>query len=400
MAYLQKLLTSNHSFSHDENLEKFRFTLLNTLFIIATLFSIFNLLGSYFEIIKFPPTYEKALFIYIVLNTFAFIYLRKAKEYYLKVVYFTILNAFGLFIAALLLSPADGFRLIWFFILLLASFVLLGKKYGVYLMLIISAVILLIYLNYELGFTPLTISTFFNSFFIFTAFVYYFINKIDKDAVELKSLNETLKVKVEEETAQRIEKEILLQEVHHRVKNNLHIILSIIQLQQNEDNPIEQTTLLIDLENRINAIAKSYEMLIGNNDLQNIIMKTYLEELLTDIYDSFSHENYNVEIITDINATLPLKEAVYVGLISNEIITNSYKYAFPDNKGNLYLSLIQKENDYVLTIKDDGVGFIPNKNSTSLGQKLIRTLVTEQLNGVLELNSDNGTKYSIGFTLS
>jgi len=400
MAYLQKLLTSNHSFSHDENLEKFRFILLNTLFIIATLFSIINLLGTYFDIIKFPPTYEKALFIYIVLNTFAFIYLRKAKKYYLKVVYFTILNAFGLFIAALLLSPADGFRLIWFFILLLASFVLLGKKYSIYFMLLISAVILLIYLNYELGFTPLTISTFFNSFFIFTAFVYYFINKIDKDAVELKSLNETLKVKVEEETAQRIEKEILLQEVHHRVKNNLHIILSIIQLQQNEDNPIEQTTLLIDLENRINAIAKSYEMLIGNNDLQNIIMKTYLEELLTDIYDSFSHENYNVEIITDINATLPLKEAVYVGLISNEIITNSCKYAFPDNKGNLYLSLIQKGNDYFLTIKDDGVGFIPNKNTSSLGQKLIRTLVTEQLNGVLELNSDNGTKYSISFALS
>jgi len=399
MAYLQNLLTSNHSFTHDENLEKFRFSLLNTLFIIATLFSIFNLFSSYFDIIQFPPTYEKALFIYIFLNIFAFSYLRKDKEYYLKVVYFTILNAFGLFVSALLLSPDDGFRLIWFFILLLASFVLLGKKYGVYFMLLISAVILLIYLNYNLGFTPLTISTFFNSFFIFTAFIYYFINKIDKDAVELKKLNETLRVKVEEEIAQRKEKEILLQEVHHRVKNNLQIILSMIQLQQNENSPIEQTTLLIDLENRINAIAKSYEVLIGNNDLQNIIMQTYLEELLADIHDSFSHETYHVEIITDICAILPLKEAVYVGLISNEIITNSYKYAFPDNKGKLFLSLIQKGDDYFLTIRDDGVGFTPNENTSSLGQKLIRTLVMEQLNGVLELNSDNGTKYSISFTL-
>lgn len=234
---------------------------------------------------------------------------------------------------------------------------------------------------------------------IFTAFIYYFINKIDKDAIELKNLNGTLRNKVKIETAQRIEKEILLQEVHHRVKNNLHIILSMIQLQQNEENDMEQTNLLVDLENRINDIAKSYEMLISNNDLQNIMMKTYLEELLTDIHDSFSHSNHDVEFFTDINATLPLKEAVYVGLITNEIITNSYKYAFPDNKGKLYVSLIQKKNNYFLTIQDDGIGFTPNKHSSSLGQKIIHSLVTEQLNGELKLDSENQTKYSIQFTL-
>ncbi|PHS33359.1 MAG: hypothetical protein COA92_05590 [Sulfurovum sp.] len=237
------------------------------------------------------------------------------------------------------------------------------------------------------------------SFFIFTGFIYYFISKIDKDAIELKHLNESLKEKVEIETAQRIEKEILLQEVHHRVKNNLHIILSMIQLQQNEDNPREQSNLLIDLENRINAIAKSYEMLVNNNDLQNIVMKAYLEELLEDIHSSFSYTDYDVEFLTDIDATLPLKEAVYIGLITNEIITNSYKYAFPNNKGKLYISLIQTKNSYLLIIEDDGIGFTPKKNISSLGQKLIHTLVTEQLNGVLELNSKNQTKYSIQFTL-
>lgn len=400
MVFLQNLLIGNHHFNNDENLEKFRFTLLNTLLIIATFFGFINLLGSYLDIIKFPPTYEKVLLVYIILNVFALLYLRKDKKFYFKVVHFIILNAFILFASALILSIDDSFRLIWFFILLLSYFVLVGKKYGVYFMLIISAVILLIHLNYNLGFSPLTISTFFNAFLIFTGFIYYFISKIDKDAAELKHLNRTLEEKVEIEIAERIEKEILLQEVHHRVKNNLHIILSMIQLQQNEDNNTQQKSLLIDLENRINAIAKSYEILISNNSLQKIVMKTYLEELLADIHDSFSYGNDNIEFKIDIHATLPLKEAVYIGLITNEIVTNSYKYAFTDNKGKLSVSLIQKENNYVLTIEDDGVGFTPKENMATLGQKLIHTLVTEQLNGKLTLDSKNQTKYNIRFTLT
>ena len=400
MAYLENLLISNHHFSHDENLEKFRFTLVNTLLIIATFFGLLNLLGSYFNIIKFPETYEKILLIYIILNVLAFFYLRKDKRFYLRVVHFIILNAFILFVSALLLSLDDSFRLIWFFILLLSYFVLVGKKYGVFFMLFLSAVILVIYLNYDLGFTPLTISTFFNSFFIFTGFIYYFISKIDKDAIELKHLNKTLKTKVKMETAQRKEKELLLDEVHHRVKNNLHIILSMIQLQQNTDEYTPQTNLLIDLENRINTIAKSYEMLISNNSLEKINMKNYLEELLTDIDESLSHPDHDIKFSTDINATLPLKEAVYIGLIANEIITNSYKYAFPNKKGKLFLSLVQKGSNYFLTIQDDGIGFKYNKKITSLGQKLIDTLIREQLNGELELDSENKTKYNIRFSLA
>jgi two-component sensor histidine kinase len=400
MSYLQSLLISNHHFNDDENLEKFRFTLLNTLLIIATFFGFINLLGSYFEIIKFPAIYEKILLIYIILNVVALLYLRKDRRFYLRVVHFIIFNAFILFTSALLLSLDDSFRLIWFFILLLSYFILVSKKYGIYFMFILSAVILVIYLNYDLGFTSLTISTFFNSFFIFTGFIYYFINKIDKDAIELKHLNQTLKTKIEIETTQRIEKEVLLQEVHHRVKNNLHIILSMIQLQQNENNHTEDTSLLIDLENRINAIAKSYEMLMDNTSLQQISMKSYLEELLADMHESLSHPSHDIEFSTDINATLPLKEAVYIGLISNEIITNSYKYAFPNKKGKLHISLIQKGKSYVLTIKDDGIGFTPNKDTSSLGQKLIHTLVVEQLNGKLLLDTKNQTKYNIQFTLA
>ena len=194
-------------------------------------------------------------------------------------------------------------------------------------------------------------------------------------------------------------KELLLQEVHHRVKNNLYIILSMIQLQQNNKNNKQEESLLIDLENRINAIAKTYDMLIVSEDLQHIDMKPYIEHLLDDIQESFTHLKYNIDFHTEIHATLPLKEAVYVGLIINEAITNSYKYAFETEKGTIHVSLIEKNKEYILNIKDSGVGFKNNKEHSSLGMKLIQTLAKEQLYGTFNLESTGHTHYKIVFDL-
>jgi len=401
MTFLQNSLTSNFHFNDNENLSKFRFILLNTLLIIATIFAFINLFMSYFNLIKLPDMYENVLLVYAILNIIAFIVLRKHKNFYLYVVHFIIFNAYVLFVAALILSPEDSFRLIWFFILLLSYFVLVGKKYGLYFMLIIAMTILVSYFNFNLQYNSLSISTFFNAFFIFTAVIYYFMGKIEKDEIEFKRLNKILKEKVEKEVSLRVEKELLLQEVHHRVKNNLQVILSIVRLQHNENNQEKQTDLLIDLENRINAIAKSYEMLIINDNLQHIQMKPYLDALIIDMKENFFHLNHDIKFTTNIDAYLPLKEAVYVGLISNEIITNSCKYAFPDKKGQILISLIQEDKTYSLIISDDGIGFIQKESSsgTSLGQKLISTLVTEQLKGSLNVESISGTKYIIEFSL-
>ena len=399
MVFLQNILTSNYDFNNYENLSKFRFILLNTLLIIATFFAFINLGMSYSNLIKLPDLYEKVLLTYTILNIFAFMVLRKSKDFYLSVVHFIIFNAYVLFIAALILSPEDSFRLIWFFILLLSSFVLVGKKYGLYFMFIITCTILIIYATFNLGYNALSISTFFNAFFVFTAFMYYFTNKIDKDELEFERLNQMLEQKVEKEVSLRMEKEVLLQEVHHRVKNNLHIILSIVRLQHNPNNQTQQTELLIDLENRINAIVKSYEMLIVNDNLQSIQMQSYLETMISDMKENFFHLNYEIEFDSNIDAQLPLKEAVYIGLISNEIITNSYKHAFPNKKGKITLSLLEKNNTYKLHIHDDGIGFIQKESSTSLGQKLIYTLATEQLKGTIEIQSVAETSYTIQFTL-
>ena len=343
--------------------------------------------------------YENVLLVYIILNSIAFIFLRKNRNFYVYVVHFIILNAYGLFVSALILSPEDSFRLIWFFILLLSYFVLVGKKYGLYFMLIITSTVLIIYFYFNLGYNPLSISTFFNAFFVFTAFMYYFTNKIDKDEIEFERLNQILEQKVKKEVTLRTEKEVLLQEVHHRVKNNLQIILSMVRLQHNEKNHTQETGLLIDLENRINTISKSYEMLIVNDNLQSIQMKPYLDTIILDMKENFFHLNYEIKFDSSIEAQLPLKEAVYVGLITNEILTNSYKHAFPNKKGQISLSLTEKDNIYSLCIYDDGIGFIQKKCTTSLGEKLIYTLVTEQLMGTINIESVGKTIYTVEFTL-
>jgi len=194
-------------------------------------------------------------------------------------------------------------------------------------------------------------------------------------------------------------KEMLLQEVHHRVKNNLQIILSIIRLQNDEISDISISKKLIALEHRVNAIAKTYTMLLETTDTNEIDMKAYIESLLTDISQTFNDSKKTITIKTDIQAIVPLKEAVYIGLIINELVTNAYKYAFDDHKGTISITLIQKKNHFLLTIKDNGKGYILRENNHTLGLKLIHTLVYHQLEGTIEQETNNHTQYIIKFVI-
>ena len=194
-------------------------------------------------------------------------------------------------------------------------------------------------------------------------------------------------------------KEMLLQEVHHRVKNNLQVILSMIRLQNDEikDKVIKEK--FINLENQINAIAKTYNMLLMKDDLEEIDMQEYIDSLLLDIQETVNYESHQISIKTDIDAMIPLRESVYIGLIINELVTNAYKYAFDDHKGTVYISLHHNKNDFILTVEDDGKGFMVEENNNTLGLKLIHTLVYNQLGGNMETFTNNYTKYIIRFTI-
>ena len=203
-----------------------------------------------------------------------------------------------------------------------------------------------------------------------------------------EELNETLK-----------EKELLLREIQHRVKNNLQIILSMIRMQNDASSDQNTKETLERLENRINAISKTYSMLLTNNDIQDIDMKVYVEELLNDLIISIGDkERKQIKIISNIHANLPLKTAVYIGLIINELVTNAYKHAFPTGKGKITINLKEVNKQYILEILDDGMGYDAKTSKHSLGLKLINVLVKHQLKGSLTTIVQPHCKYTIRFS--
>ncbi len=193
-------------------------------------------------------------------------------------------------------------------------------------------------------------------------------------------------------------KELLLKEEHHRIKNNLQIILSMVRLQSDEIADKSVIDKFTNLENRINAIAKTYNMLLLDDNLDEIDMQEYIESLLIDIQASMCDMDCDIQIETEIHASLPLDKSVYVGIIINELATNAYKYAFDGTKGIIFISLYENEGMYTLTIKDNGKGFNYDKKTKSLGIKLIQTLVSQQLNGEIKMRTNGLTQYTIRFS--
>jgi two-component sensor histidine kinase len=237
----------------------------------------------------------------------------------------------------------------------------------------------------------------------------YAIVQRQKEHADLALLNEsknreaTIQSEVVRKTVQlkrALEsKETLLAEVHHRVKNNLQVILSIIRLQDDETRDVGMKEKLKNLESRISAIAKTYDMLILKDDLGKIDMDEYIEALLSDLSEGYRQATHRVKMRRKINATLPLKESVYVGLIINELVSNAYQHAFGSQTGTIGVSLTQEESHYTLVVEDNGCGYVHDPSMQTLGLKLIHALVYYQLEGTMESQTDGHAKYTIRFTI-
>lgn len=196
------------------------------------------------------------------------------------------------------------------------------------------------------------------------------------------------------------EKEILLKEIHHRVKNNLQVISSILNLQSSfvtDENTLE---ILQESRNRIRSMAIIHENLYRTEDFSSINFSSYLENLSANLVASY---RINEEVVLETNLNdvdLILDQAIPCGLLVNELITNALKYAWKHGeKGIITINLFQTGPDVNLHIFDDGVGlpfnFKESKPET-LGLQLVETLI-EQLDGELDVQIENGTKYFIKF---
>jgi PAS domain S-box-containing protein len=198
------------------------------------------------------------------------------------------------------------------------------------------------------------------------------------------------------------EKEVLLKEVHHRVKNNLQIISSILNLQSSyiEDEKILE--IIEESRHRIRSMAIIHENLYQTKNFSSINFKNYSRELVRNLISSYQfNKNLEVELVEKVELVeLNLDQAIPCGLIINELITNSMKYAFPQmKKGKIYLELKEKNTNITLVVGDSGVGLPKDfnvKETETLGLQLVMTLV-EQLDGNIKIETNKGIKYFITF---
>lgn len=198
------------------------------------------------------------------------------------------------------------------------------------------------------------------------------------------------------------EKELLLKEIHHRVKNNLNVVIGLLELQMESISDEILKEAFSDSTKRIRSMALIHEHLYQNKDLSGIQLARYLEHLVD--YIVSSHTDKSKQILTDYsleNIFIGIDQAIPCGLIVNEVVTNSIKYAFAGkHKGKIAVKLTKLENDFIkLDIIDDGVGLPEDfnlENSSSLGLQLINLLI-QQLKAVYEIKKNGGTSVQITF---
>jgi PAS domain S-box-containing protein len=198
------------------------------------------------------------------------------------------------------------------------------------------------------------------------------------------------------------EKEVLIKEVHHRVKNNLQVIASMLNLQAGSETDDRCRVALRDSQNRIRTLALIHEKLYSSGDLAEIPIKDYIEDLTSSLFRSLSSVSGAVSLQLDIaDVLLDINAAIPVALILNELISNSLEHAFPKGvEGEISITFKPSSaSRYRLTVKDSGVGMpgdMDFRNTESLGLQLV-CLLTKQLDGEIELDGTNGTEFTIGF---
>ncbi|MGZ7044289.1 MAG: PAS domain S-box protein [Methanobacterium sp.] len=200
------------------------------------------------------------------------------------------------------------------------------------------------------------------------------------------------------------EKEVLIKEIHHRVKNNLQIISSLISLQASYTSEPEAQKMFQESKNRIRSMALIHEKLYQSDDLVQIDFKEYLQSLVNMLVQFFKKKLTHIELTVNCdNIYLDIDTAISLGLIVNELLSNCFKHAFREGEsGNVSIELHSVEDEYQLVVADNGIGFPENLDfhkTDSLGLQIVQTL-TIQLKGVLELDRSTGTKINIIFPAS
>jgi two-component sensor histidine kinase len=216
--------------------------------------------------------------------------------------------------------------------------------------------------------------------------------ELELEIVHRKAAEETI-------TASLNEKEILLREIHHRVKNNLQIITSLIRLHYRQITDPGTIHALQDSESRIRSMALVHEKLYHSTDLANIDFTDYIRSLTTSLITAYATDPHRIRLVIDVkDVSLDINRAIPVGLIMNELVANALKHAFPEGmSGKITITGRRTPAGITLSVQDNGVGLpegLDWRNTTTLGLHLIITLI-RQVNGSIELNCNGGTAFEM-----
>jgi len=223
-------------------------------------------------------------------------------------------------------------------------------------------------------------------------------SKVTRDITMRKQAEEQIKASLDE-------KEVLLREIHHRVKNNMQVIIGLLRLQSDKISEKQYADMLKESEDRIKSMALIHERLYQSEDFSNIDFDGYIKALANNLFVSRGVNPNRIRLTVEIgDIPLGLDFAIPCGLIINELVSNSLKYAFPnETEGEIKIALRKvSEDDVELSSSDNGIG-IPEEldfgNIESLGLDLVKILAEHQLGGQIELNRTEGTRFSIKFTM-
>ena len=227
-------------------------------------------------------------------------------------------------------------------------------------------------------------------FFTFTVTLSFLIVLTFEGARQEKQINNMLK-----------EKEVLLAEVFHRVKNNMNIVTSLLNLKKNASDSEVVKQALEECKNRVYSMALVHQNIYKTNNFTDLDMKEYIHDLVDELLDSHGNTLDTETVVKCSDISLDLARAVPFGLILNELITNSFKYArTPDKKLRIEIHVVKDNNTVSLIYRDNGPGMkesLPKKNT--LGVELIKSL-SEQVDGVFSFENNEGLLFNLKFNMN
>jgi len=432
MKILSNILYSGHQFPEDENLEKFRFLLVNVLMIINMFFSALGILSFLLGKENYSHVFIIVLTAYLFFSLYLFFLLRKRKKYYHLAAFSLLGGMMILFFNVLLVHTEDEFRLIAFFFLLLVTYALLGKKYGLILGIFLYLVIYIIMQFYDIQLSSNGLKTFFVFLFSFTIFLYFFMNKVEKDAHEFKVLTQKLEERVLEEVLQRQEQEeILLRQcrmanmgemidsIAHQWRQplmNINAILMNIDILTEDEkkdtkildkNLVEIAALTAHMSQTIEDFRTFYQ---EEKSKTNFEMLPLLEEVTLLMKSNF--QDISLSILGNKSLTVQSYKneltQVFITLFSNATEVLKIRNIFPKE---IAIELSQDKIYNYISVEDNAGGIIEKNMSsifdpyyttktqtggTGLGLYIAKIIIEQHLKGRIDVsNTVKGAKFLI-----